>query len=67
MAVYSPADGILAQITEDRDACGVGFIASLSNTPSHSIVKQVIKKKYIFFYGFTLYSKGTNTFFTIGS
>lgn len=41
MAVYSPAKGILAQITEERDACGVGFISSLTNTPSHSVVKQV--------------------------
>lgn len=43
MAVYSPAQGILAQITEERDACGVGFIASLSNKASHSILKQALE------------------------
>lgn len=42
MAVYSSDKGVLAQITEERDACGVGFVASMSKKPSHSIVKQVV-------------------------
>jgi len=40
MAVYSSADGVPAALVEERDACGVGFVASLSNKPSHSVVKQ---------------------------
>ena len=40
MAVYSSADGVPAALVEERDACGVGFIASLNNRPSHSVVKQ---------------------------
>ena len=41
MAVYSSDKGVLAQITEERDACGVGFVASMSKKASHSIIKQV--------------------------
>lgn len=43
MAVYSSADGVPAALVEERDACGVGFIASLSNRPSHSVVKQSLE------------------------
>ncbi|KAJ1437181.1 ferredoxin-dependent glutamate synthase [Ochromonadaceae sp. CCMP2298] len=42
MAVYSPSKGILAQLTEERDACGVGFIASLDNEPRHDILQQAL-------------------------
>jgi glutamate synthase domain-containing protein 1 len=42
MAIYSPEKGILAQITEERDAGGVGFIASLSGKATHSIITLVI-------------------------
>lgn len=38
--MYSSADGVPAALVEERDACGVGFIAALNNRPSHSVVKQ---------------------------
>lgn len=42
MSVYSSAQGIPAALVEERDACGVGFIARLNNQPSHDIVKQAL-------------------------
>ncbi|MBW4621152.1 MAG: glutamate synthase subunit alpha [Cyanosarcina radialis HA8281-LM2] len=30
-------------LVEERDACGVGFIASIAGTPSHQIVQQALK------------------------
>ena len=43
MVQYSVDDGILAQMVEDRDACGVGFIlASLNQKRTHSILKQAL-------------------------
>jgi glutamate synthase (ferredoxin) len=30
-------------LVEERDACGVGFIASVAGTPSHQIVQQALK------------------------
>jgi len=42
MAVYSPAQGIPAALVEERDACGVGFIASLNNEPRHDIIQQAL-------------------------
>lgn len=42
MSVYSVDKGIPAQLVEERDACGVGFIASLTNEASHSVVKQAL-------------------------
>ena len=42
MVQYSVDDGILAQMVEDRDACGVGFIASLDQKKTHSILKQAL-------------------------
>ena len=35
--------GILAQLVEERDACGVGFIANLSQKPSHGILAQAVE------------------------
>eukprot|EP01041_Mallomonas_annulata_P009114 gene9114-18882_t len=43
MAVYSSAEGVPAALVEERDACGVGFIASLNNKPSHSTMKQAVQ------------------------
>merc|ERR1711871_1607123 len=43
MSVYSTDQGILSQLVEDRDACGVGFIANLSQKPSHSILAQAVE------------------------
>lgn len=42
MAVFSPSQGVPAQITEERDACGVGFIASLNQKASHKILAQAL-------------------------
>ena len=42
MAVYSSDKGIPMALVEERDACGVGFIASLNQKASHSIVKQAL-------------------------
>eukprot|EP01038_Epipyxis_sp_PR26KG_P006664 gene6664-9146_t len=42
MTVYSPEMGIPTALIEERDACGVGFIASLSNEPNHDIIKQAL-------------------------
>lgn len=42
MAVYSSDKGVPAALVEERDACGVGFIASLSNKASHTIIKQAL-------------------------
>ena len=42
MVQYSVEDGILAQMVEDRDACGVGFIASLNQKKTHRILKQAL-------------------------
>ena len=42
MVVYSPAQGIPAALVEERDACGVGFIASLDNEPRHDIIQQAL-------------------------
>jgi glutamate synthase (ferredoxin) len=42
MAVYSSDKGVPAALVEERDACGVGFIASLSNKPSHNIIQQAL-------------------------
>eukprot|EP01035_Chromulina_nebulosa_P019014 gene19014-24834_t len=42
MSVYSSLDGIPSALIEERDACGVGFIASLNNKASHSIVQQAL-------------------------
>ena len=39
-SVYSVTKGIPAQLVEERDACGVGFIASLDNEASHSVLQQ---------------------------
>lgn len=43
MSVYSTDQGILAQLVEERDACGVGFIANLSQKPSHGILAQAVE------------------------
>lgn len=42
MVVYSPAQGIPAALVEERDACGVGFIAALDNEPRHDIIQQAL-------------------------
>ena len=42
MATYSVEKGVLAQLVEERDACGVGFIASLNNEADHSVVEQAL-------------------------
>jgi len=42
MAVYSSKQGVPAALVEERDACGVGFIASLDNEPRHDIVQQAL-------------------------
>lgn len=42
MAVYSSQDGVPAALVEERDACGVGFIASLNNKKSHSVLQQAL-------------------------
>lgn len=42
MSVYSVEKGIPAQLVDERDACGVGFIASLDNQPSHGILQQAL-------------------------
>jgi len=43
MAVYSSEDGIPAALVEERDACGVGFIANLNNKATHSTMTQAIQ------------------------
>ena len=40
MAVYSSAQGVPAALVEERDACGVGFIASMDQRKTHDILKQ---------------------------
>ena len=42
MSVYSSALGVPAALVEERDACGVGFIARLNNKPCHDIVRQAL-------------------------
>ena len=42
MAVYSSDHGIPAALIEERDACGVGFIASKRNIASHNILQQAL-------------------------
>lgn len=42
MSVYSSNLGIPAALVEERDACGVGFIANLQNKASHSVVSQAL-------------------------
>lgn len=42
MAVYTSELGIPAALIEERDACGVGFIASLNNEPRHDIIQQAL-------------------------
>ena len=42
MAVYSSAQGVPAALVEERDACGVGFIASLNNRATHNVVEQAL-------------------------
>lgn len=42
MSVYSSDMGIPAALVEERDACGVGFIAKLNNKPTHDIIKQSV-------------------------
>jgi hypothetical protein len=42
MAVMSPRQGIPAQVVEERDACGVGFIASLDQKSSHETLKHAL-------------------------
>lgn len=42
MAVYTSEQGVPATLTEERDACGVGFIANLKDRPSHHILKQAL-------------------------
>jgi glutamate synthase domain-containing protein 1 len=42
MAIYSSDKGIPAALVEERDACGVGFIASRSNEASYHILEQAI-------------------------
>lgn len=42
MVVYSPAQGIPSALVEERDACGVGFIAALNNEPRHDIIQQAL-------------------------
>eukprot|EP01036_Dinobryon_divergens_P031507 gene31507-40915_t len=42
MAVYYPHQGVPSTLVEERDACGVGFIASLSNEASHDIIQQAL-------------------------
>lgn len=41
--MYSSSQGVPAALIEERDACGVGFIASLRNEASHSIVSQALE------------------------
>ena len=41
-AVYSSDKGVPAALVEERDACGVGFIASLQNNPTHDVIKQAL-------------------------
>ena len=43
MSVYSSAQGVPAALVEERDACGVGFIASLNNEASYDIVEQALQ------------------------
>ena len=43
MSVYSSAQGVPAALVEERDACGVGFIASLNNEPSYDIIEQALQ------------------------
>ena len=43
MSVYSSKEGIPAALVEERDACGVGFIASLNNKPSHYTLTQAVQ------------------------
>ena len=40
MYVYSSEKGVPAALVEERDACGVGFIASMDQRKSHDILKQ---------------------------
>lgn len=42
MAVYSSELGVPAALVEERDACGVGFIASLNNEATHQILQQAL-------------------------
>lgn len=42
MAHYSSDVGVPMALVEERDACGVGFIASLDSKPSHSIIQQAL-------------------------
>jgi glutamate synthase (ferredoxin) len=42
MATYSTEQGVLSQLVEDRDACGVGFIANLNQKKEHNILKQAL-------------------------
>lgn len=42
MITYSSKQGVPSALIEERDACGVGFIASLNKISSHSIVKQAL-------------------------
>ena len=42
MVRYSSEHGVPAALVEERDACGVGFIASLNQQSSHSILKQAL-------------------------
>jgi len=41
-AVYSSDKGVPAALVEERDACVVGFIASLQNNPTHDVIKQAL-------------------------
>ena len=42
MVRYSSEDGVPAALVEERDACGVGFIASLNQKSSHDILRQAL-------------------------
>jgi glutamate synthase (ferredoxin) len=44
MVRYSSADGIPAALVEERDACGVGFIASLNQKSSHYVLRQALNE-----------------------
>ncbi|GLC45038.1 Ferredoxin-dependent glutamate synthase 1, chloroplastic/mitochondrial [Pleodorina starrii] len=41
-SAYEPKVADMEEILAERDACGVGFIASLKNIKSHTVVKQAL-------------------------
>ena len=42
MSIYSSDKGVPAALVEERDACGVGFIARLNNQADHEVVQQAL-------------------------